>query len=37
VDVTGAEPVLVRAGAISWDEIQAWLDSDYREHRAGRA
>jgi L-threonylcarbamoyladenylate synthase len=37
VDVTGAEPVLVRAGAISWDEIQAWLDSEYREHRAGRA
>lgn len=25
VDVTGAEPVLVRAGAISWDDIQAWL------------
>ncbi len=37
VDVTGAEPVLVRGGAISWDEIQAWLDNDYREHRAGRA
>jgi L-threonylcarbamoyladenylate synthase len=25
VDVTGADPVLVRAGAISWDEIQTWL------------
>jgi L-threonylcarbamoyladenylate synthase len=25
VDVTGAEPRLVRAGAIAWDEIQAWL------------
>ena len=25
VDVTGADPVLVRAGAISWDDIQAWL------------
>lgn len=25
VDVTGAEPRLVRAGAISWDDIQAWL------------
>jgi L-threonylcarbamoyladenylate synthase len=25
VDVTGAGPVLVRAGAISWDDIQAWL------------
>ena len=28
VNVTGAEPALVRAGAISWDEIQAWLHSD---------
>jgi L-threonylcarbamoyladenylate synthase len=25
VDVTSAEPRLVRAGAISWDEIQTWL------------
>ena len=25
VDATGAGPVLVRAGAISWDDIQAWL------------
>ena len=25
VDATGAEPRLIRAGAISWDEIQAWL------------
>jgi L-threonylcarbamoyladenylate synthase len=25
VDVTGAEPQLVRAGAVSWDEIDAWL------------
>ena len=25
VDVTGADAVLVRAGAISWDDIQAWL------------
>ena len=25
VDVTGADPVLVRAGAISWDDIQACL------------
>jgi L-threonylcarbamoyladenylate synthase len=25
VDVTGAEPALVRAGAISWDDIHAWL------------
>jgi L-threonylcarbamoyladenylate synthase len=28
VDVTGVEPVLVRAGAISWDDIQACLHSD---------
>ena len=27
VDVTGADPALVRAGAISWDDIQAWLQS----------
>jgi L-threonylcarbamoyladenylate synthase len=25
VDVAGAEPRLVRAGAIAWDEIQRWL------------
>ena len=25
VDVTGVEPRLVRAGAIAWDDIQAWL------------
>lgn len=25
VDVTGSEPILVRAGAISWEEIQACL------------
>jgi L-threonylcarbamoyladenylate synthase len=25
VDVTGAAPELVRAGAISWDEIETWL------------
>ncbi len=24
VDVTGAEPRLIRAGAVSWDEIQRW-------------
>jgi L-threonylcarbamoyladenylate synthase len=28
IDVTGAEPRLIRAGAISWDEIQAWLHTD---------
>ena len=28
VDVTGAGLVLVRAGAISWEEIQAWLHTD---------
>jgi L-threonylcarbamoyladenylate synthase len=25
VDVTASQPRLVRAGAISWDEIQRWL------------
>jgi len=25
VDVTGVAPVLVRAGAVSWEEIRAWL------------
>ena len=25
VDVTGATPRLVRAGAVSWEDIQAWL------------
>lgn len=33
VDVTGTEPALVRAGAISWDDIQAWLHSDQQAHR----
>jgi L-threonylcarbamoyladenylate synthase len=27
VDVTGAMPMLVRAGAVPWDEIQAWLNA----------
>jgi L-threonylcarbamoyladenylate synthase len=27
IDVTGPEPTLVRAGAISWDDIHAWLHS----------
>jgi L-threonylcarbamoyladenylate synthase len=27
VDVTGPAPTLVRAGAVSWDEIQAWLSA----------
>jgi L-threonylcarbamoyladenylate synthase len=31
VDVTGSDPSLVRAGAISWEEIQTWLD----ENRGG--
>jgi L-threonylcarbamoyladenylate synthase len=30
VDLAGGEPVLVRAGAISWDEIQACLHSEHR-------
>ena len=28
VDVTGDGPRLVRAGAISWDEIEAWLHTE---------
>ncbi len=28
VDATGAGPALVRAGAIPWDEIQAWLHNE---------
>lgn len=27
VDVTGGDPVLVRAGALAWEDIQAWLHS----------
>jgi L-threonylcarbamoyladenylate synthase len=27
VDATGAEPTLVRAGAIAWDEILVWLNT----------
>ena len=37
VDVTGREPALVRAGAISWEEIQRWLNIDPRaDQHAGR-
>jgi L-threonylcarbamoyladenylate synthase len=37
VDVTGAEPSLVRAGAISWEEIQRWLNIDPRaDQQTGR-
>jgi L-threonylcarbamoyladenylate synthase len=32
VDVTGADPVLVRAGAISWDDIQACLHTARQAH-----
>jgi L-threonylcarbamoyladenylate synthase len=28
VDVTGPAPELVREGAIAWDEIRAWLDTE---------
>ena len=28
VDATGAEPALVRAGALGWDEILAWLNTE---------
>ena len=29
VDVTAPMPQLVRAGAVPWDDIQAWLDLDH--------
>lgn len=32
VDVTGADPVLVRAGAIAWDDIQACLHTARQAH-----
>jgi L-threonylcarbamoyladenylate synthase len=32
VDVTGGDPVLVRAGAISWDDIQSWLHTAPQVH-----
>ena len=34
VDATVDPPSLVRAGAISWDEIQAWLHSGFNADRA---
>jgi L-threonylcarbamoyladenylate synthase len=34
VDMTADEPVLVRAGAIEWEEIQAWLHSEAPAARA---
>lgn len=37
VDLTGAEPALVRPGAIAWDEIQACLHSARVQHPAARA
>jgi L-threonylcarbamoyladenylate synthase len=30
VDVTAAEPRLVRAGAISWDDVRTWLNSGHQ-------
>jgi L-threonylcarbamoyladenylate synthase len=36
VDVTGGDPVLVRAGAISWDDIQAWLHTAHPAHPPAR-
>ena len=27
VDVTGPDPALVRAGAIAWEDILAWLNT----------
>jgi L-threonylcarbamoyladenylate synthase len=34
VDVTKTPPTLIRAGAIGWDEIEAWLDTHHHEPRA---
>lgn len=36
VDVTGADPVLVRAGAISWDDIQTCLHTARPAHTPAR-
>ena len=33
VDATVTPPILVRAGAIQWDEIRTWLDSARTAHR----
>ncbi len=33
VDTTVMPPALVRAGAIEWNEIQAWLDNAHPQHR----
>jgi L-threonylcarbamoyladenylate synthase len=33
VDATGATPVLVRTGALEWDEIQAWLSTEHNARR----
>jgi len=33
VDATGPAPVLVRAGALAWDEIQAWLSNEQGARR----
>ena len=33
VDADGDTPVLVRAGALAWDEIQAWLNSGQNARR----
>jgi L-threonylcarbamoyladenylate synthase len=34
VDVTAPVPQLVRAGAVPWDDIQAWLDLDHGNRQA---
>jgi len=33
VDATGRTPLLVRAGALAWDEIQAWLNNEQGARR----
>jgi tRNA A37 threonylcarbamoyladenosine synthetase subunit TsaC/SUA5/YrdC len=33
IDTTVMPPALVRAGAIEWNEIQAWLDNAHPQRR----
>jgi L-threonylcarbamoyladenylate synthase len=37
VDVTGAEPRLVRAGAVPWEEVHTWAHRGHRDVNARRS
>jgi L-threonylcarbamoyladenylate synthase len=37
VDVTGAEPQLVRAGAVPWEEVQTWAHRGHQDVNARRS